>query len=415
MRRFLVLIVVLLLLAMGGGSMPQPWTAGPPAHLRTVVDGNSTFALELFRCLKDREGNLILSPYSISTAMAMVYGGARGNTEKQIAATMHFDADQKKLHGAMAEIRKTLVGSAVGGKVELAIANGLWPQRNYGFRDDFLKLVQNNYGAAVEFVDFPIGSMAAVRKINAWTAQQTRNKITNALSPDEVTAQTRLVITNAIYFKGDWASQFPRGETKPEPFWITSERSVQAPMMRQRHVFGYSESAGVRLLAMPYRDGNLAMVVVLPDQRGGLQQIEKVLDAKKLTEWLLRMQPRTVDVLMPKFTVESRLSLTGTLQAMGMSDVFRERGDFTGMSASRPLFINAVEHVALAEVDEQGTVAAAATSFSFGCSVSPSPEPAIFHADHPFLFLIGDLRTHTILFLGRIANPAGLMAATPSG
>jgi serpin B len=404
-KRFILLVSALFLLAVVGGSVPTVPALGPPAHLKTVVDGNSAFALELYGRLKGQEGNLFLSPYSISSAMAIAYGGARGNTEKQIAATMHFDAGQKKLHAAMSEIRRTLAGSAVAGKLELLVANGLWPQRNYDFRRDFLKLAQEKYDAAVDFVDFPAGPAAAAGKINAWIARQTKNKINRAVPPGMVTGQTRLVIANAIYFKGDWASQFSKEQTAPHAFWITPENSVQAPMMHQEHVFAYAESDAVQLLVLPYVRDNLAMIVLLPRERDGLAEVESRLDAKQLGEWLKRLQPRSVDVLLPKFAMESRFSLKGMLAAMGMTDAFDERANFTGMTARGPLFINAVEHAALVEVDEQGTVAAAATSFSIGCSAPPRPPSATFHADHPFLFLIGDLRTWTILFLGRLAHP----------
>jgi serine protease inhibitor len=405
MKRFILLVSVLFLLAVVGGSSPEGPTWGPPAHLKTTVDGNSDFALELYGRLKDQDGNLFLSPYSISAAMAIAYGGARGETEKQIAATLHFDADQKKFHSAMSEIRRSLTGSAISGKVELAIANGLWPQQDYGFRDNFLKLTRANYDAGIDFVDFPASPAATVGKINAWVARQTKNKITGVLRPNDVTDQTRLVIANAIYFKGDWASQFSKGDTRSKPFWIASENFVQTPMMRQQHVFAYAEAEGVQLLLLPYVRGNLGMIIVLPQKRDGLPEVEKRLDSKELGDWLKLLRPRTVDVLLPKFAMESRFSLPATLRAMGMSNAFDERADFTGMTPRRPLFINAVEHAALVEVDEQGTVAAAATSISFGCSASPSPPPATFHADHPFFFLIGDLRTRTVLFLGRLANP----------
>jgi serpin B len=371
------------------------------------VEGNFAFALQLFGRLKDQKGNLFLSPYSISAAMAIAYGGARGNTEKELAATLRFDADQKRFHAAMAEIRQTLAGSATGGKVELLVANGLWPQCGYGFRDDFLDLARRNYDAAVEFADFPAAPHAAGDKINAWIARHTKGRISGALPGNTVTRETRLVIANAIYFKGDWASQFPKAATKPEPFWIAPEKSLPAPMMRQRHVFEYAEAAGVKLLQMPYVGGDLAMIVVLPQERDGLRRLEQELRAKKLAGWLERLHPRTVDVRLPTFAVKSRFSLADTLRAMGMSDAFDRRADFTGMTERRPLWINAVEHAALVEVDEQGTVAAAATSISFGCSARPSYPDATFHADHPFLFLIADLRTHMLLFLGRIANPVG--------
>jgi serpin B len=400
-------LCLLLVLASVGSSPPDAREAELPADLKPAVDGNGAFGMELFAHLKDTGGNLFLSPYSISSALAIAYGGARGNTEKQMSATLHFLPDQDKFNSAMSNLRQTFARIDANKRIELNVANGLWFQNSYNFTQAFLDLAREKYGAVANAVDFNSDHEAVARQINLWLSAQTKEKIKNALPSGALGSETRAVIVNAISFKADWASRFDASMTKQEPFWIMPEHSIQAPMMSQVHVFRYTEQDGLQILELPYVGYDLSMVVLLPKERDGLPQMENRLSYDHIAKWLQALLYRTVDVRLPKFSTDSRFPLKPTLSAMGMSDAFSEsRADFSGMTPKRPLFIDAVEHAALIEVDEKGTVAAAATSVSFGCGVDNHASPATFHADHPFIFLIRDNHTGTILFLGRIIDPS---------
>jgi serpin B len=398
----------LLILASVGSSPTELQDAAPPPGLKPVVEGNCAFAMDLYAHLKDAPGNLFLSPYSISSALAIAYGGARGNTEKQMRATLHFPADQDSFHSAMSELRQRFATFDQHGLIKLNVANGLWTQSGFHFNPAFLTLAKDKYGAVVNPVDFTSNPDSIRPQINQWVDDQTRHKINNAIAPGTLSDQTRLVILNAIYFKGDWASRFDATGTEQEPFWITPSKSVQASMMRQNHVFLYAEQDGLQILKLPYIGDDLSMLVLLPKQRDGLPELEKRLNAGNLARWISALGAWTVEVRFPKFKTESRFSLKQPLFDMGMTDAFSDiRADFSAMAPERPLSIDAVEHAALVEVDENGTVAAAAThAFSISCAKEAVPPPATFHADHPFVFLIRDNHTGTILFLGRIVDPA---------
>jgi serpin B len=403
---FFVVCVVLVLASVGSSTNEVP-DAETPADLKQTVEGNGAFAMELFARLKDTDGNLFLSPYSISSALAIAYGGARGNTEKQMSTTLHFLADQDTFHSAMSKLRQTFAKINAGKRIELNVANGLWTQKGYDFTPAFLGFAKEKYGAAADPVDF-INDREGVRsQINLWVEHETKQKIKNALPSGGLSGNTRAVIVNAIYFKGDWANRFDASKTEQEPFWITPAESIKARMMRQNHVFRYAEQDDLQILELPYIGYDLSMLVLLPKERDGLTEMEKRLNGDNVAKWIKALGVRTVDVRFPKFKIDSRFSLRQTLSAMGMSDAFSQTlADFTGMTPKRPMFIDAVDHAAIIEVDEKGTVAAAATSVSFlGCAAPSVPPPATFHADHPFVFLIRDNHTGTILFLGRIMNP----------
>jgi len=399
-------LCALLVLASVGSSPTAVQDAETPGDLKQTVDGNSAFAMELFAHLKDADGNLFLSPYSISSALAIAYGGARGNTEKQMSKTLHFPGDQETFHSAMSKLRQTFAKIDASRRIELNVANGLWTQKGYDFTPAFLDFAKRKYGAVAYPVDFTTDREGVRNQINLWIEHQTKQRIKNALPSGRLSGNTRAVIVNAIYFKGDWASRFDRMETEKEPFWITPAQSIKAPMMRQKHVFRYAEQDDLQIMELPYIGYDLSMLVLLPKERDGLLEMEKRLNGDNVAKWIKALGVWTVDVSFPKFKTETRFSLAQTLSAMGMPDAFTEsRADFTGMTPKRPLFIDAVEHAALVEVDEKGTVAAAATSLSMGCAAHYVPPPATFHADHPFVFLIRDNQTGTILFLGRVIDP----------
>jgi serpin B len=397
-----------------------PADANLPPDARLVAHGNNCFALELYRKLPGEKGNLFFSPYSVSAALAMTYAGARGQTQEQMARVLCFPTSAPTLQKlgaagqplspeqfaqAFGRIIKNLNARGGQNKYELRVANALWGQKGYEFLPGFVQLVEKEYEGKLQTVDFVAAAEQARRTINAWVEKQTNDKIKDLISPGMLDALTRLVLTNAIYFKGNWARQFETKQTQDAPFTLLDGSTVQVPMMNQQAEFGYAQIESLQALEMPYVGEALSMVVLLPKEQAGIGTLEKSLTAQNLAKWLDAMRKREVIVAMPKFKMTSKFGLNDVLQSMGMTDAFSDRADFTGMTRRRDLFISAVIHQAYVDVNEEGTEAAAATGVTMkALSVGPGQTP-IFRADHPFLFLIRDKASGSILFLGRTMNP----------
>ncbi len=371
---------------------------------QTVVAGNNKFALELYQNLQSREGNLFLSPYSISTALTMTYAGAKSETEKQMAQTLCLPPIEQ-FHKSFGEIIKQLNASCKKGGYELVVANALWGQKDYKFLPEFLTLVKTNYDGNLEQVDFKTQAEAARKTINTWVESKTKDKIKELIKPGLLDSMTRLVLTNAIYFKGKWASQFKPEQTQEAPFTLLSGQKVNVPMMHQADNFRYAETNTVQILDMPYVNKDLSMVILLPKKNDGVKDLEKELSSEN-SPMGLPQRSREVQVYVPRFKITSEFSLAETLSAMGMPDAFSSKADFSGMTGNRDLFISAVVHKAYVEVNEEGTEAAAATGVQMALT-SVAPPPPVFRADHPFIFLIRDNKSGSILFLGRLENPEG--------
>jgi serpin B len=402
--RWPILVAFGVLVLLSVGSAPPETKQETTPEQEAVAEGNSRFALELFSRLKTTDENQILSPFSIYCALAMVYAGAGGNTEVQIAQALHFQTNQSSFHSGMSALLACFTNLS-NNDVELNIGNGLWSQSGYQLKTEFMKLCGNDYRADLDFVDFQTGAEAARQRINTWVDRITRGKIKNLFAPGAIQTATRLAIANAIYFNGKWASRFDKEKTIAGDFWASPKMATQVRMMRQKSTFLYLADEDTQVLELPYRGESISMLVLLPKDRDGLAKLEEQLNLENLTKWIKLLHPADVDLLLPKFKMSSRFSLSQTLAGMGMPDAFdATRADFTGMTAQRPLFINVVEHAAIVEVDEEGTVAAAGTGVSFGCS--KMPEPAAFHADHPFIFLILDRQTRTPLLIGKLVNPS---------
>ncbi len=391
---------------------------------RIIVEGNNKFALQSYAKLRAREGNLFFSPYSISTALAMTYAGARGKTEKQMAEVLRFPTVTKligepkgglmalpgwhrlRFHSAFGRIIKDLNNRGKKGGYELTVANALWGQKGYGFLKEFPELIKTNYDGRLNEVDFVRAAEAARKTINTWVEKKTRNKIKNLIPKGVLNRLTRLVLTNAIYFKGNWASQFKKDRTKNAPFTLAGGEKVDVPMMNQTADFNYMETEDFQGLELPYVDNELSMIILLPKQVDGLAEFEKTLTLKNLSQWLAKLRKRKVIVSIPKFKMTSQFRLAEVLKSMGMTNAFvPDVADFSGMNSKRDLFIWAVIHKAYVDVNEEGTEAAAATAVVVGItSVMPGKIP-VFRADHPFLFLIRDNDSGSILFIGRVMNP----------
>jgi len=376
------------------------------SDLQTLVKGNNAFALDLYAQLKTQEGNIFLSPYSISTALAMTFIGARGTSEKQMAQVLHFTLEQKRMHSAFSDLRIQLK-NCVKEDIELNIANALWLQTGHNFLSDFLGLTREHYDAGFNHVDFAKDNEAARKKINIWVEQKTNDKIQNLIKPGMITSLTRLVLTNAIYFKGKWANQFEEELPQENPFYITPETTVDVPMMNQEDRFKYFESDELQVLEVPYKGDDLSMVILLPIKKDGLTKLEDSVNTDRFQEWMNALAWRQVTVFFPKFTMTCEFQLRSALAAMGMPIVFTTKADFSGMTGEKDLFISRVVHKAFVDVSEEGTEAAAATGVIMELTsvVEPTP-PTVFRADHPFIFMIRDNHSGSILFIGRVVDPS---------
>ena len=395
-------------------SLAPSWAAQTPASATTdreaVVEGNNAFAVELYGQLRNQNGNLFFSPESISTALAMTYAGARGDTASEMAKTLHFTLPPDRLHPAMGALLSDF--NAPHNGYQLRVADALWAQQGYTFRDDFLKLTKKDYGAGFHPVDFKGATEAARLTINQWIEQKTENKIVNLIPPGTLTPDTRLVLTNAIYFKGDWQTPFKKDQTEVEDFHLSPAHSVKVPLMHIFDSYSYLNGGTFQALEIPYKNNELSMIVFLPNDVRGMPAFENSLTASNMQQWLSKLHPASDVILtLPKFKMTRQFTLQDTLGAMGMPSAFdRIAADFSGMTGKRDLFISAVIHKAFVDVNEEGTEAAAATAVVMEMAMArrgpPPPSPIVFRADHPFMFLIRDNRSGGILFMGRVTNPA---------
>jgi len=409
MRRVLVLGVVVCVLAVAASAPGEEKAADPQAAEKTALAGSvNAFALDLYAQVRGEKGNLFFSPYSISSALAMTWAGARGETASEMAAALQLPAGWRtapdEAHAAFAGFAARL--NAEGKPYAMAVANSLWGQKGYEFVPDFLGLLKRQYGAGLEEVDFAKDTEGARKAINVWVEQKTKDRIKDLIPPGTLQALTRLVLVNAIYFKGTWESPFEKQGTRDADFFVTPARKVRAPTMRQVEHVRYAEAPDAQAVELPYKGGDLAMVILLPKQRGGLAALEKSLTAQTLAKRLEALKVENVAVSLPRYTMTWSSGLAKVLGAMGMVRAFDgQKADFTGINAGKePFWISEVIHKAFVEVNEEGTEAAAATAVVAMGGAAPA-KPVEFRADHPFLFLIRDTASGAILFMGRLVDP----------
>jgi len=378
--------------------------------VENLVNGNNTFALELYRSLAKQNGNLVYSPFSISLALAMTYAGARGETESQMADVLHFPLGQNSTHPAFNALDLGLAqrGQSTDKKQEpmqLNLANAVWAEQTYPFQQDFLDTIAVNYGAGVRLADF-INQYESVRKeINRWVEDQTRNKIKDLLSDGTLNSDTRMALVNAIYFKADWLTAFDANDTHDAPFHLLDGSEAQVKMMSNGLYVPYVRGDGYQAVELPYAGGTAAMDILVPDE-GNFEAFDSTLDSAAFDAILAAMQPASVQVGLPKFQFTGEFSLPDQLSALGMTDAFDPNlADFSGMTGDRDLFISDVIHKAFVAVDEKGTEAAAATAVIMELTGAPMFENVLI-IDRPFLFVIRDTASGQILFMGRVVNPA---------
>ncbi len=291
--------------------------------------------------------------------------------------------------------------------IELNIANSLWPQERYAFRDDFLNLLQMHYHATLTPLDYAEEPEKARATINGWVDEETRHKITDIIEPGVLDGRTRMLLINAIYFKGAWATPFQESSTRPGKFYSDTGKAITVPFMNRLGNFGYAENDELQILVIPYRKYQIQMLILLPRRRDGIAGLEGRLDPASLAAWTSNTRNEEVNVTMPKFKMSGGFKLTETLQALGLKDAFdAARADFSGMDGQLHwLYLSAVLHRAFIEVNEKGTEAAAATAVVARAASISSSQPREFRADHPFLFPIRESTTGSILFMGRVSEP----------
>lgn len=384
------------------------WAATPTVSndVRAVAKGNNEFAIDLYKRLRsDAPGNLFLSPYSISAALAMTSAGARGKTEQQMAEVLHFRLPKAKLHPAVAMLRQRLNAGNKDG-FELRVANRLWGQQGFHFLPSFMQLARADYGAGLAQVDFERHAQAARKTINTWIEEQTQNKIQELIAPGVLGTDTRLVLTNAIYFKASWLDQFNEESTREAPFHVSETEQVKVPMMQDSRRNRYASFDDFQMLELPYALETASMLVLLPTKIDGLPNLEQQLTSENVEKWSSRLAYSRVNLYLPKFKTSATFQLNDVLTSLGMTLAFDPvRADFSGMSTQERLFLSAVVHKAFVDVNEEGTEAAAATAVEAKATSEQPEKPVEFRADHPFVFLIRDNQTSTILFLGRLVNP----------
>jgi serpin B len=409
----IIIIIGVFLFKKGGLSISE--LISKPEDIDNVIDANNQFALDFYSELKDKEeSNIFFSPYSISTALAMVYEGAERKTADEIQSVFHFPENDDLRRTAYAEIFDEI--NKKEKKYKLHTANALWAQEDYQFSDEYFKIIEEYYKGKIANLDFKKNPEGSRVTINNWVENQTNNKIKDLIPPGVLNVITKLVLTNAIYFKGEWVKQFNENDTKEGDFRINKNNSVKASMMQRTDneaIFNYTENNRIQVLEMPYSGGELSMLILLP-KNDDLERLENSLSIKKLSGWKKDLKEQRVKIFIPKFKFESKYFMAENLKAMGMPTAFSDLADFSGMERKEEkeekegLKIDKVVHQTFIEVNEEGTEATAATGVMMapiGIGGIKEPKIPIFRADHPFIFLIQDRETGNVLFMGRVTNP----------
>lgn len=377
-------------------------------EMETLVSNQTAFAFDLYKQLGSQGGNLFLSPYSISSALAMTYAGANGETKTEMEKVLRFTSG-KTLPIAFAELNQHLMagGDSKEGTT-LQTANSLWLQTGESYLPEFQTVIVNSYKGFLEQVDYMQDPEMARKKINDWVEEKTNGRITDLLQSNDIQTSTRLVLVNAIYMKGNWMLPFKEENTKSGSFYVNNGNKIDSQMMEQTAFFNHVKEEGISVLEMPYRRGEeqeaeLAMIIILPDNIEGLGDLEKNLNEEKFHEWIDKMDNKRVHVTIPKFKMTQSFRLRDPLQQMGMKLAFSDAADFSRITGKKDLSLSQVIHKTFIKVDENGTEAAAATASIIAMTSAPVvEEPVEFKADHPFFFAIIDRNTKALLFMGRV-------------
>lgn len=375
--------------------------------IKQIAYGNNLFAFELYKEIAKKEkGNIFFSPFSISTALAMTYAGADGKTAEEMASTMHFNANNEEFHMSYGNYLKTLESNAKG-NIQLQIANRLWGDEKYDLIPEFLSLNKKAYNSPLEKLNFRENPNDSRIKINDWVAEKTEDRIKNLIPSGAISSDTKLVLTNAIYFKGDWLYKFEKSKTKDRKFNKIDGSKKETPFMNFKGSFSFSQNGFYKSIILPYKGNKQSMLVILPHKNEDLKKVESMMNPSIFSNLMMR---NNVEVILsiPKFKITLPLSLNAPIINLGIKEAFAKTANFSKMTKVNDLYISDVIHKAFIEIDEEGTEAAAATAvvMTVTCtSVGQTPKPNEFIADHPFLFYIIDNETQAILFMGKIMEP----------
>jgi serpin B len=406
-RRRLIAYITIIITCLTGIAAAPAVDRDQPSPDKKQAKGNNVFALNMYQQLRAAEGNLFFSPYSIRTALAMTYAGAKGRTAEQMETALNFTQRGIELHKGFAESIRTL-NAGGGDDYDINIANSLWGDTTCKFLPPFREVIQSSYNSGLKKVDFINSAESARIKINTWVEEQTRERIKDLIPPGGVNNNTRLALVNAVYFKGFWSEQFNKELTRNEPFKHADGKTTQTALMRftKASDLPFFAGDGIKIVELDYRGNNISMVILLPDAADGLADLEARLNEFQLNRWLESLQKQKVIVHLPRFSMNwGAKNIVPDLRALGMRDAFVSKvANFSGIDGSRNLLISSVFHKSFVEVNEEGTEAAAATGVMVGVTSMPLP-PEVFRADHPFLFLIREKTTGTILFMGRLSEP----------
>lgn len=380
---------------------------GTDADRNRVAEGEQAFATRLYAKLP-HDGNLVSSPTSIRIALAMTSAGARGDTATQMETSLALQGSPLSIHdGFAAELRD--LGST-SSRQTLRVVNHLWAQKGRPFNADFVSLLQRNYAAPLGELDFNSDIDKSRLTINSFIEQSTEHKIKDLLAPGAIAKETKMVLTNAVYFKADWQQSFEPSATVDAPFFVSKARTTQSKLMTTTHSFRYAKTADAQVVELPYASGQTSMMIVLPNDKDGLTKVENAIKDTSIATWASALSSTEVNVKLPRFTSTHHVSLAEALGAMGMPLAFDPtKADFSGIDGKKELYLGDVVHQAFVTVDEKGTEAAAATAVvAVPPTAMPVAPPIDFRADHPFVFFIRDTRG-AVLFMGRVADPGATL------
>lgn len=399
-------ILVLLCLGVGMIGIGEVSAVEPPAKLTEIAADTNAFAVALYRQMDDAPGNLFFCPYSIRTALLMTFAGAQGETARQMAEVLQVREPVSQVHESVQAWHASLNSKPdEQAGYQLHTANALWGQQGFMIRPAFVQQLNTFYGGGLREVDFAHALEEARQTINAWVETETEGKIVEFLKPKMLDASATLVLTNSVYFKGAWEAPFDREKTTDAPFYLTRDESIAVPMMSQIMTTNYGEDDALQVLELPYAGERLSMALVVPKQLDGLHQVEQQLSATFFPDLLRLLQPQKVMVTIPRWSMEAEVSLPDALRSLGMRDAFAlPPADFSGITGGKDVYISAVLHKAVLDVNEEGSEAAATTEVVMSRGLRRYPE---FVADRPFLLMVRDRLTGGMLFLGRVVNPRG--------
>jgi len=406
----LALTVSFLLLGCSNTQIPAKVddSGATPKDIVDVTEANNKFAFDLYSKYKSDEGNVFFSPYSISTALAMTYEGARGTTAEEMRSVFYFPEDAEARRAGYARLYNSI--NAGSKDYKLSTANALWAQKDYPFIEEYFSTIKNYYGGGVTNLDFVTETEKSRVTINKWVEDQTNDKIKYIIPPGTLDSMTRLVLTNAIYFKGEWAVQFEKKNTAEDDFKVSPTNNAKVQMMSltgKNAKFDYAETEDLQMIELPYEGDELSMIILLPKEND-VSVAESYLTAQKMSELYAQKKEKQVRLYLPRFKFDTKYFMAEDLKEIGMPTAFSDFADFSGMTGNNDLQISDVIHQAFVEVNEEGTEAAAATVVTMKLGSSGlSEQIPVFKVDHPFIFMITEKSTGSILFIGRVSNPNG--------